>query len=194
MDASQGRGQLILRLSLVVATLSLAPAHAAVPKPAVVPIAPEALLAKPNPEPSIERMLQDDEGLRLKLYRDGNRNWSIGYGRNMSARGLTQAEALYLLQNDIKTCQGDLDVHLRWWRLLNAPRQAAMLSFCYNLGIHGLKAFKIAVKHMEAGRYKDAATNFLDSRWARQVGKRAKRITYLIEHGKAPAGAYGTKR
>ena len=171
----------------LVLVLAMAPAHAAV----VVPISPDVLLAKQDPEPAIVEMLQRDEGLRLRLYRDRDRNWSIGYGRNMTARGLTAEEALYLLQNDIRTCQGDLDVHLRWWRLLNPPRQAAMLSLCYNLGIMGLKAFRVAVKHMENGRYKDAARNFLASRWARQVGRRAKRITYIIENGKAPPGAYG---
>jgi lysozyme len=145
-----------------------------------IDLPPEALLAKVDPPPAIVEMLKRDEGLRLKLYRDHDRNWTIGYGRNITARGLSESEALYLLQNDIAACQGDLDAHLPWWRLLSAPRQMAMLSLCYNLGIFGLKDFKAALRAMEAGKYKDAARQFLHSKWAKQVGHRARRITDLI--------------
>lgn len=154
--------------------------------PVAIDLPPEALLAKADPPPAIVEMLKRDEGLRLKLYRDGDRNWSIGYGRNMTARGLSEAEAMFLLQNDIRACQLELDAHLPWWRLLSAPRQMAMLSLCYNLGIFGLKDFRAALKAMEAGKYKDAAQQFLHSKWAKQVGRRAKRITDLIDPAPLP--------
>jgi lysozyme len=167
---------------------------------ATVNLAPEVLLANSDPSPAIVQMLQRDEGLRLKLYRDHDRVWSVGYGRNMTARGISEAEALYLLQNDIRACQGDLDAHLAWWRLLNAPRQAAMVSLCYNLGIFGLKDFKGALAAMETGKYRDAARLFLHSKWARQVGHRAQRITDLIyppnphPGPSPPSGSWGRRR
>ncbi len=154
--------------------------------PIAVDLPPNLLLATPSPPPGIVEMLQRDEGLRLKLYRDTRGNWSIGYGRNLHARGLNKEEALLLMQNDILACQGDLDAHIGWWRLLSAPRQLAMLSLCYNLGIYGLKEFKDALAATEAGHYQEAAREFLDSKWARQVGYRARRIAHLIEHDRAP--------
>lgn len=178
-------------MTVVLLLLAAMTATAATPAPppavvtATVTVPDEVLLANPDPPPGIEEMLKRDEGRSLKLYRDGDRNWSIGYGRNMTARGISEAEALYLLQNDIRACQGDLDAHLAWWRLLNVPRQLAMLSLCYNLGIYGLLDFKASLKAMEAGKYKDAARQFLHSRWAKQVGRRAGRIAALIDPDRA---------
>ena len=154
---------------------------------AVIVVPPAVLLAQRDPPPGLVEMLQRDEGLRLKLYRDSRRNWTVGYGRNITGRGITEAEALYLLQNDIRACQLELDTHLAWWRLLNTQRQMAMLSLCYNLGIYGLLDFKVSLAEMEAGRYKEAARQFLHSRWAKQVGHRAGRIAALIDPGRAAA-------
>lgn len=179
-----------------------APLGAQFPKPtpppgivtAAIEVPPDILLANPDPPPAIVEILKRDEGLRLKLYRDTDRNWSVGYGRNMTARGISESEALYLLQNDIRACQDDLDAHLAWWRLLTAPRQMAMLSLCYNLGIYGLKDFKAALKAMETGRYRDAARQFLHSKWAKQVGRRAHRITQLIDPERLPEKRPSTAR
>lgn len=154
--------------------------------PVALDLPPSLLLAKLSPPTAIVETLQRDEGLRLKLYRDTRGNWLIGYGRNLAGRGISRDEAMLLLQNDILACQGDLDKHLRWWRRLSDLRQMAMLSLCYNLGIYGLKEFEIALKAMESGRYRDAARQFMNSKWARQVGDRARRITHIIEHDMPP--------
>lgn len=150
--------------------------------PLTANLPPSFLLANIEPPPGIVQMLQHDEGLRLKLYRDNRGNWSVGYGRNIGANGIRPSEAMLMLQNDILACQSDLDAHMAWWRLLSVPRQLAMLSLCYNLGIYGLKDFKAALKAMESGHYADAARQFMNSRWAKQTKERAGRITYLIEH------------
>jgi lysozyme len=155
--------------------------------PVILDLPPSLLLANLSPPASIVETLQRDEGLRLKLYRDTRGNWLIGYGRNLQGRGISRDEAMLLLQNDILACQADLDTHLAWWRRLSDLRQMAMLSLCYNLGIYGLKDFKAALKAMEAGNYRDAAREFMRSKWARQVGYRARRLTHIIEHNTAPA-------
>jgi lysozyme len=154
---------------------------------------PELLLANLSPPSAIVQTLQRDEGLRLKLFRDTRGNWLIGYGRNLKSRGISGDEAMILLQNDILACQDDLDKHLPWWRRLSDLRQMAMLSLCYNLGIYGLKDFKAALKSMEAGRYREAARQFMASKWARQVGHRARRITHIIEHDTQPPKEMGNR-
>ena len=150
--------------------------------PITLDLPPSLLLANLSPPASIVETLQRDEGLRLKLYRDTTGNWLIGYGRNLKGRGISSDEAMMLLRNDILACQGDLDKHLAWWRGLSDLRQMAMLSLCYNIGIYGLKEFKVALQAMRTGRYQEAARHLMASRWAKQVGQRARRITYLIEH------------
>lgn len=132
-------------------------------------------------------MLQRDEGLRLKTYRDSRGNWTVGFGRNLSGRGISEKEALHLLQNDIVACQTELDEYLAWWKLLSAPRQIVMIGMCYNLGIHGLREFKNALASMESGDYPAAAKHFMDSLWARQVGKRARQLSRMIETNEVPS-------
>lgn len=150
--------------------------------PIAVDIPPDSvLLAAFEPPAGLVDMLRRHEGVRLRLYRDKGGNWTIGYGRNLSGRGISHTEALLLLQNDIVACQEDLDNHMRWWRTLSSARQLAMMSLCYNLGIHGLKRFKRALAAMQAGDYKQAAAHFMDSKWAGQVGSRARQLTRMIE-------------
>ena len=43
-----------------------------------------------------------------------------------------------------------------------------------------LAKFKKALAHMETGSYDAASAEFLDSRWARQVKKRAIEVTDMI--------------
>lgn len=173
--------------SVPIANPSPPPLCAASPSAAVaVDVPPSVLLANPSPPPGIIEMLKRDEGLRLKSYRDSRGNWTVGFGRNLTGRGISEKEALHLLQNDIVACQDELDAHLAWWRLLSAPRQLVMLGLCYNLGIYGLKDFKDALGSMESGDYKNAAKHFMDSRWAKQVGKRARQLSRMIETNEAP--------
>ena len=154
--------------------------------PVVVDLPPPVVLANPSPPPGLLEMLKRDEGLRLKTYRDTRGNWTVGFGRNLSGRGITEKEALHLLQNDILGCQTELDEYLAWWKLLSAPRQIAMIGMCYNLGIHGLREFKNALAAMESGDYKAAARHFMNSRWARQVGKRARQLSRMVETNEVP--------
>jgi lysozyme len=184
------RVMLLLVAAMTAATTAVPAAPDANPTAvAVVTVPPEILVAKPDPDPAMKalvEMLMRDEGLRLKLYRDSKGIFTVGYGRNMRDRGITQSEALYLLNNDIAACQGELDGNVAWWRLLNAQRQMAMLSLCINLGIYGLLDFKGTLKAMEAGHYGQAALRLLDSKWAGQVGHRAQRIAKLIDPERAP--------
>lgn len=148
--------------------------------PFALDVPPSLVLAKLSPPTAIVQRLQRDEGLRLKLYRDTRGNWLIGYGRNLVGRGISRNEAMMLLQNDILACQGDLDKHLPWWRDLSDLRQMVMLSLCYNLGIYGLKEFNVALKWMRAGKYGDAAREFMQSKWARQVGRKS--VILQLQH------------
>ena len=53
----------------------------------------------------------------------------------------------------------------------------------YNLGITRLLKFKKMLAALDSGDYELAATEMLDSRYARQVKGRAKRNAYMMETG-----------
>lgn len=121
-----------------------------------------------------------DEGLRLKPYEDTLGVLTIGVGRNLRDVGITEAEARYLLKNDISRVAGDLDRELSWWRGRPDHVQLAIANMCFQLGIHGLLGFKKMLACLSAGDYAGAVTNALDSAWATQTPERAKRVTGMF--------------
>jgi lysozyme len=55
-----------------------------------------------------KELLIKHEGIRFTPYKCSMGRWTIGIGRNLSDKGITKEEALYLLDNDIKECERDL--------------------------------------------------------------------------------------
>jgi len=65
-------------------------------------------------------------------------------------------------------------------------RQRVLLDMAFNLGISGLLKFKRTLKAIRAKQYEKAAEMMLDSRWATQVGQRAKRLSKMMATGHIP--------
>jgi len=120
---------------------------------------------------------------RHKAYRDSLGIMTIGYGRNLDERGISEDEARYLLANDVADHRNELIVHLPWVQGLDEVRQAALVDMAFNIGIPRLMGFK---KMLAACREKDwitAAKEMLDSRWAEQVGFRAVELAEMMKSG-----------
>ena len=120
--------------------------------------------------------LEEDEGLRLKPYRDSVGKTTIGVGRNLDDVGISSGEARMLLLTDMTRVCGDLDGALPWWRGLNDDRQRVLANMAFNMGIQGLLGFRWTLSLIQQGRYEDAAHAMLMSKWAGQVGDRAQRL------------------
>jgi lysozyme len=56
----------------------------------------------------IKEQLVRHEGLRLKPYRCTAGKLTIGVGRNLEDKGISQQEAYELLENDIRECEVQL--------------------------------------------------------------------------------------
>lgn len=128
----------------------------------------------------LQRELIRDEGLRLKPYHCTAGKLTIGVGRNIEDNGITEQEALYLLDNDITTSRRELSAY-RWFVNLDVRRQEAVINMHFNLGLPRLLSFKKMIAALEEGRYEQAANEALDSRWATQVGERAVRIAQILK-------------
>ena len=131
-------------------------------------------------------MLKRHEGVMYYVYDDHLGYATIGVGRCVEKNvglGLSHDEIEYLLQNDVKRCIEELDSNFPWYRNLCEARRDAMINLCFNLGLPRLKKFVKALAAMEAGNYEEAAVEFLDSRWAKQVGSRALEVTHMIRSG-----------
>lgn len=129
--------------------------------------------------------LKRHEGVRSKVYKCTEGFETIGVGRNISSSGigLSDTEIDFLLLNDIERCEKELAANFQWFLELDAVRREAIINMCFNLGISRLKGFKNAIAAMESQDYTTAADEFLDSRWAKQVGHRAIEVTHMIETG-----------
>ena len=131
----------------------------------------------------LRRQLLDHEGMVLKPYRDTVGKLTIGIGRNLADRGISEEEALFLLENDIEMCVADLNKALPWWTTLSEARQHVLLDMCFNLGIGRLLGFKNTLVAVRDGNYEKAARGMLASLWAKQVGRRAFRLATMMREG-----------
>lgn len=128
--------------------------------------------------------LKLNEGLRLYPYSDSTGNISIGYARNLTANGITTAEAQMLLDDDIDYFLSALSYQLPWFDSLDDNRQIALCDMCYNLGVKGLMEFTHMLEALRVADYDLAAKYALESKWAEQVGKRAIDDANIIRTGK----------
>lgn len=127
------------------------------------------------------------EGVRSHPYDCPAGYLTIGVGRNISETGLglSDDEIDYLLRNDIERCYQELD-RFAWFMDLDTVRQEALVNMCFNLGFPRLIKFTKMMGAMAENKFSLAAAEALDSKWARQVGQRAKDIAHMIEFGEYP--------
>lgn len=127
--------------------------------------------------------LKRHEGLRLKPYLCTADKFTIGIGRNLEDVGISEQEAEMLLLNDIERAKQTLLQKFPWTAELDEVRFAALINFTFNVGIGTVAKFKNAMGLLKQKNYDMAADEFLQSRWANQVGKRAIEVTDQIRTG-----------
>ena len=132
--------------------------------------------------------LRQEEGVIPHAYQDHLGYWTIGVGRLIDKRKggrLTDAEIDFLLANDIERFVAAMQGWPAWERVkADTVRAVALLSMCFQMGPVGLSAFKTTLGHIAAGRWDEAATNMLASKWATQTPARAKRVAAMIRTGR----------
>ncbi len=134
----------------------------------------------------IVEMLRKHEGVETHAYKCTANKTTIGVGRNVDPDGgigLTDSEIDFILANDVRRVNTELVDTFKWYKSLDAPRKDALMDMCFNMGLPRLKQFKKSLAAMKANNYELAATEFLDSRWAKQVGQRAITVTDMIRTG-----------
>jgi lysozyme len=126
--------------------------------------------------------LKADEGLRLQPYTDTNGNLSIGYGRNLRAKGITAVEAVVLLNDDVAEVTNELSAYL-WYTNLDPVRQDVLINMAYNLGPWGLLGFHQMIAALEAGNTAEAAAQIEASAAAKELPARYGRLRDAMKTG-----------
>lgn len=124
-----------------------------------------------------------DEGMKTMPYRCTAGKLTIGVGRNIEDRGITNAEAMYLLNNDLAICESELTVVYPKWRELSDTRQRVLLNMVFNMGRARLAGFAKFLACLKMNDFTGAAEQMMDSAWAKQVGQRAVRLRDMMLRG-----------
>lgn len=119
--------------------------------------------------PSLEALLIRHEALRLRAYYDTRGKITIGVGRNLEDAGISEAEALFMLDNDIARVVREART-FPWFDSLTLNRQDVVLSMIFNLGLEGFREFVKLQAALKAGDYEAAAREMFASAWAKQLG------------------------
>ena len=127
--------------------------------------------------------LRKHEGVEHKPYTDTVGKLTIGVGRNLDDRGLSDHEIDFLLQNDIQLVEEELDQWWPHWRSLNQTRQLVVADMMFNMGRPRLSQFKMFLAALQSSDYAAASTEMLDSKWARQVKGRATTLADMMSTG-----------
>lgn len=139
-------------------------------------------------------LLIKHEGLRLKVYDDETSRSilpstmvhghpTIGIGRCLDLRGITEEEAVFLANNDVNDCYSMADSSFGWFRDLSDTRQQVIISMIFNMGLGKFKKFIGVIGAIEDENFDLASRHMLESLWARQVGQRAEDLSEMMRHG-----------
>ena len=144
----------------------------------------------------IPQLIEDlirDEGMVLKAYDDATGKEiktgdvikgkiTIGVGRNLQGRGITEKEAKDMLFHDIEYFYKQMRKH-HTFNTINDCRKRVILNMAFNLGVAGVLSFKKMWLALEREDYVEASHQMLDSKWAEQVGHRATRLAETMRIG-----------
>ena len=158
---------------------------------------------KYNKDDLIQKLITH-EGLRLQVYEDSLGIATIGIGRNLEDRGITPAElewmdipnmaivhtmgiteadAVYLAQNDVQIVEEELVRAHPCVDKLDAVRQLILVDMAFNMGVPRLSKFKKMWAAIHEEDFPTAAKEMLDSRWATQVKGRSTKLAHAMHHG-----------
>lgn len=145
----------------------------------------------------LAQLLKLHEDIRLTVYDDATGkpikqgstlvgHPTIGIGRNLAGKGLSIAEAEFLLNNDIIETSAELARRVPNWNTLDVVRKAVLTDMCFNMGLTKFLTFKRFLKAVADHDWGDAELEMANSLWARQVGTRAIRLGVMMLKGEWP--------
>ena len=144
------------------------------------------------------------EGLVLTVYQDTLGIDTIGIGRNLKDRGIsdeelkemniesidhiykygiTEVDAVYLATNDVQIVEKELLQAHPCVDSLDSVRQLILMDMAFNMGVPRLCKFVKMWNAIHNEKFEAAAKEMLDSRWASQVKSRAIKVANAMHNG-----------
>jgi len=154
-------------------------------------------VTKVTGEDDIKAMIIEHEGIRYEPYKDSLGLWTIGVGHligdgkslpdNMN-RTFSEKEVMDMFEEDYAHHK-KIASRTPGYNEANYAGKAAMIDLGFNMGQWWPK-WPNTSKALKEGDFTSAARGLEDSKWYRQVGRRAPKIVALIESAatKGPSG------
>lgn len=130
-------------------------------------------------------LLKQHEGFSRTPYKCAADKTTIGYGRNLDAQGISEAEADWLLRKDVERAIANLR-NESYWLDLSDVRQAVLIDMVINLGWAGFSKFARLRMALGQGNFDAAANEMRSSLWFKQVGTRSQRLAVMMQTGLWP--------
>ena len=130
-------------------------------------------------------LIREHEGVVPHAYADSRGYLTIGVGRLIDEKlggKLSDDEIDYLLTNDLNRCLEEAATY-PWYEAMNEARQAVIISMLFNLGKPNFDKFQKMQAALLVGDHELASREMLQSRWAKQVGRRAIELSDMMELG-----------
>lgn len=108
---------------------------------------------------------------------------TIGIGINLDD-GLSLDESVYLCKWRLRGLQVQLLTKLPFYNLLDTVRKMVLLNMAYNMGIPRLFGFKNMLAALSVYNWDGATKELLDSKAARQLPNRYKKLASMMQTGK----------
>lgn len=142
-------------------------------------------MASTDDKDAIKALLRQEEGLRLRAYLDTATppRWTIGYGRNLTDRGITLDEAERFLERDTTEALDELHQRWAWFDDLGAVRQMVLVCMVFQMGLFTVTTFARMVEALQRGDYGVAADEMLASKWGAETPRRVKRLASMMRTG-----------
>lgn len=132
-----------------------------------------------------ERQFAYDDATGKTLVKGGTlqANLTIGVGRNLTAKGISEKERAFLLANDIADATAALEQNFPWAMSLDPVRRGAFLNLIFNMGAHALSGFPKMLNAAQAGDWAVAAAELKNSAADHEEPARIERLALQLETG-----------
>lgn len=130
----------------------------------------------------LRQLLIRHEDYELHPYTDTVGKITIGIGRNLTDRGILPTEVDMMFDHDVDYFYNFLLDHFSWVAKLNEARQIALIDLCF-IGTKKFLEFTKMISAFEREDYLMASQEILDSKYATEVGQRARDLAHIIETG-----------
>ncbi len=130
-----------------------------------------------------------DEMRKLLIEHEGKKNYpylcksgkiTIGIGRNLTDKGISDREIEFLFKNDLEECLVDLNKIFPDYFLYPEYIQQVLCDMRFNLGPEGFRSFKKLIAAVINKDWKAMKREMKNSKWYEQVPNRAKDLMEMI--------------